>query len=66
MFNKFPIEETRKKQIKEKLKDENYQIYLLNELLEILTSKQASSESLAAANYYKATSIAKILKETLI
>lgn len=66
LFNKFPLTEDRIEEIKKTLKNESIQIYLLTELLEILTSKEASSENIAALKYYKATSIAKILKETLI
>jgi hypothetical protein len=65
MLNKFPLTPDRIEEIRKTLKNENIQIYLLTELLEILTSKEASSESLAAAKYYKATSVAKLLKEAL-
>ena len=65
MLNKFPLTQDRIEEIRKTLKNENIQIYLLTELLEILTSKEASSESLAAAKYYKATSVAKLLKEAL-
>ena len=65
MFKLFPVTDERKEKIKEKLKDENYQMYLLIQLLEVLTEKEAISETASAAKYNQSRAIAKLLRETL-
>ena len=60
-FNLFPLNEERLEKINEAIRNQDVQIYLYSELLTILGGKQAQSESVAAALYYKASSLANIL-----